>query len=191
MPPRPTSTSRAPGTCRRCISAATIPTPRSSTALGSDGDSQRGTTVGLTLNVPIFAGGATQSRVRQALAQRNVTQAQNEQQKRALERNTRNAYQTLVAGVSEVEARRLAVVSAKSAYDASQVGLEVGTRTVVDVLINQQNLFNAQREYALAKYNFLQNRLLLEQAAGTLDVDDVQDVNRLLTVDTSVGEAKP
>jgi len=93
--------------------------------------------------------------------------------------------------VSEVEARRLAVVSAQSAYDASQVGLEVGTRTVVDVLINQQNLFNAQREYALAKYNLLQNRLLLDQAAGTLDVDDVQDVNRLLSVDTPVGEAKP
>jgi outer membrane protein len=85
--------------------------------------------------------------------------------------------------VSEVEARRLALVSAQSAYDASQVGLEVGTRTVIDVLINQQKLFDAQREYALAKYNFLQNRLLLEQAAGTLDVDDVTDVNRLLTAD--------
>jgi outer membrane protein len=147
--------------------------------------------VGLTLSVPIFSGGATQSRVRQALAQRDVTRDQYEQQKRALERNTRNAYQTLVAGVSEVEARRLAVVSAKSAYDASQVGLEVGTRTVVDVLINQQNLFNAQQAYAQAKYNFLQNRLLLEQAAGTLDVDDVQDVNRLLTVETPLGEARP
>jgi outer membrane protein len=82
------------------------------------------------------------------------------------------------------------VVSAQSAYDASQVGLEVGTRTVVDVLINQQNLFNAQQAYAQSKYNFLQNRLLLEQAAGTLDIDDVQDVNHLLTVDTSLGEAK-
>jgi len=158
---------------------------------GFSSDGSRGSSVGLTLSVPIFAGGATQSRVRQALAQRDVTQDQYEQQKRALERNTRNAYQTLVAGVSEVEARRLAVVSAQSAYDASQVGLEVGTRTVVDVLINQQNLFNAQREYALAKYNFLQNRLLLEQAAGTLDVDDVQDVNRLLTVDTPLAEARP
>lgn len=157
---------------------------------GSGGDSNRGSTVGLTLSVPIFAGGATQSRVRQALAQRDVAQDQLEQQKRALERNTRNAYQTLVAGVSEVEARRLAVVSAQSAYDASQVGLEVGTRTVVDVLINQQNLFNAQQAYAQAKYNFLQNRLLLEQAAGTLDVDDVQDVNRLLSVETPLGEAK-
>jgi outer membrane protein len=158
---------------------------------GFASNGSRGGSVGLTLSVPIFSGGATQSRVRQALAQRDVTRDQYEQQKRALERNTRNAYQTLVAGVSEVEARRLAVVSAKSAYDASQVGLEVGTRTVVDVLINQQNLFNAQQAYAQAKYNFLQNRLLLEQAAGTLDVDDVQDVNRLLTVETPLGEARP
>ena len=108
--------------------------------------------------------------MRQAIAQRDVARDQLEQQKRGLERSTRNAYQTLVAGISEVEARRLALVSAQSAYGASQVGLEVGTRTVIDVLINQQRLFDAQREYALAKYNYLQNRLLLEQAAGTLDL---------------------
>jgi outer membrane protein len=145
-----------------------------------DGES-RGPTIGITLSVPIFNGGATASRVRQAIARRDVAGDQFEQQRRALVRNTRNAYQTLVAGISEVEARRLALVSARSAYDASQVGLEVGTRTVLDVLNNQQNLFNAQRLYAQARYNFLQNRLILEQAAGTLDVEDVQDINRLLT----------
>lgn len=147
------------------------------------GSSGTGTTVGLTLSVPIFSGGATQSRVRQALANRDAVQDGYEQQKRAIVRNTRNAYQTLEAGISEIEARRLALVSAKAAYEASQVGLEVGTRTVLDVLINQQNLFQAQQNYALAKYNYLQNRLLLDQAAGTLDGSDVQDVNRLLTVD--------
>jgi outer membrane protein len=146
-------------------------------------DSSDTSTVGVTVSIPIFAGGATQSRVRQAIAQRDVTQDQLEQQRRALVRNTRNAYQTLVAGISEVEARKAAVFSARSAYDASQIGLEVGTRTVLDVLNNQQTLFNAEREYALARYNFLQNRLQLEQAAGTLDIDDLQDVNRLLTVD--------
>ena len=141
----------------------------------------RGPTLGLTLSVPIFSGGATQSRVRQALDQRDIASDQLEQQKRALVRNTRNAYRTLVAGISEVEARRLALVSARSAYSASQVGLEVGTRTVLDVLNNQQTLFNAERAFALARYNFLQSRLLLEQAAGTLDINDVQDINRLLT----------
>ena len=148
----------------------------------------RGPSLGLVLTVPIFTGGATQSRVRQQIAIRDQTQDQLEQQRRALLRNTRNAYQTLVAGISEVEARRSAVTSARAAYEASQVGLEVGTRTVLDVLQNQQTLFNAEREYALARYNFLQSRLLLEQAAGALDAEDVQDVNRLLTADASTRE---
>ena len=152
-------------------------------------DSSDTSSVGVTVNIPIFAGGATQSQVRQALAQRDVTGDQLDQQRRALVRNTRNAYQTLVAGISEVEARKAAVFSARSAYDASQVGLEVGTRTVLDVLNNQQTLFNAEREYALSRYNFLQNSLLLEQAAGTLDVDDLQDVNRQLTTDASTQPA--
>ena len=157
------------------------------TTRGSDGGGQ----IGLTLSVPIFAGGATQSGVRQSLARRDIVQDELEQTKRALDRDTRNAYQTVVAGISEVEARRLALVSARAAYDASQVGLEVGTRTVLDVLTNQRNLFTAQQAYAQAKSNFLQNRLLLEQAAGTLDVDDVQDINRLLTVDTEASLQTP
>ena len=145
-------------------------------------DDGENVSIGLSLNVPIFSGGLTQSRVRTAIAQRDIAQDQLEATRRALARNTANAYQALVAGVSEVEARRLAVGSAQSAYDAAQVGLEVGNRTVLDVLQNQRALFQAQVEYAQAKYQYLLNRLLLEQAAGTLDVQDVQDVNRLLTV---------
>ncbi|GAB3734638.1 TolC family outer membrane protein [Luteimonas pelagia] len=151
----------------------------------------RARSVGVTVEVPIFRGGAIGSQVRQAVALRDVRADQYEQQRRAIERNTRNAWQTLVAGVSEVEARRLALVSAQSAYDASQVGFEVGTRTVLDVLLNQQTLFDAQRQYALARYNFLQNRLLLERAAGTLDFDDLAEVNRLLTVDADAQLVDP
>ncbi|GAB3341594.1 TolC family outer membrane protein [Marilutibacter aestuarii] len=141
----------------------------------------RSRSIGVTLSVPIYSGGGVQSGVRQALARRDIVQDELVQQRRALERNARNAYQTVVAGISEVEARRLALVSAQSAYDASNVGLEVGTRTVLDVLQNQRTLFEAQRAYAEARYNYLQSRLLLEQAAGTLDAEDVMDVNRLLT----------
>jgi len=154
-----------------------------------DGSNRRGEydsrAIGLSLNVPIFSGGAIQSQVRQALAQRDSAQDAYEQQRRAVVRNTRNAYQVLEAGISEIEARRSAVVSARSAYDASQVGLEVGTRTVLDVLTNQNNLVSAQQQYSLAKYNFLQNRLLLEAAAGTLDVADLQDINALLSADAN------
>jgi len=141
--------------------------------------------IGLTLSVPIFAGGATQSQVRQALAQRDIQQDTYEQQKRALDRNTRNAYQDLTAGISAVEARRLAVVSAQAAFDASQVGLEVGTRTVLDVVQNQRTLFQAQLLYVQARYNFLQSRLLLANATGLLDIADLQDINRMLTQDAA------
>ncbi|HWS79241.1 MAG TPA: TolC family outer membrane protein [Thermomonas sp.] len=153
------------------------------------GNNDANTSVGLTLNIPIFSGFATQSGVRTALAQRDIARDQLEQQKRALERSTRSAYQALVAGISGVEARRLALVSAQNAYEASQVGLEVGTRTVLDVLNNQRTLFIAQEAYSLAKYNFLQSRLLLEQAAGTLEVSDLEDVNRLLATDVPVRAA--
>ena len=155
------------------------------------GNNDANTSVGLTLNIPIFSGFATQSGVRTALAQRDATADALEQLRRSIERSTRNAYQGLVAGISEVEARRLALVSAQSAYEASQVGLEVGTRTVLDVLNNQRTLFSAQQAYAQAKYNFLQSRLLLEQSTGTLEAADVEDVNRLLTVDTPVRVAAP
>ncbi|ROU04553.1 TolC family outer membrane protein [Lysobacter enzymogenes] len=159
--------------------------------LGLPGSASHGPSVGITFSVPLYSGGAVQSGVRQALARRDATQDQYEQQRRLLVRNTRNAYQTLVAGISEVEARRLAVVSAQAAYDASQVGLEVGTRTVLDVLNNQRTLLQAQQSYAQSKYNFLLNRLLLEQAAGSLDIADVQDVNRLLTADAATNLAPP
>ena len=158
---------------------------------GGGAGTSTGTSIGLSLNVPIFSGGATQSRVRQAVAQRDIAQDQYEQQRRALDRNTRNLYQTLVAGVSEVEARRLAVVSAQSAYDASQVGLEVGTRTVLDVVQNQRTLFQAQVEYARSRYNFLLNRLLLTESTGELDVEALRQVNALLTVDATAQTGAP
>ncbi|MDE2407114.1 MAG: TolC family outer membrane protein [Xanthomonadaceae bacterium] len=150
------------------------------------GANKASTSVGLTLNIPIFAGGATQSNLRSALAQRDAAADSVEQTKRSIERTTRSAYQAMVAGISGVEARRLALVSAQSAYDASQVGLEVGTRTVLDVLNNQRTLFSAQQAYAQAKYSFLLSKLQLDQAAGTLEVSNVEGINRLLTADKAI-----
>ena len=147
------------------------------------GSSRTGTSFGLTLNVPIFSGFATQSRVRQALDLRDVAADQLEQQKRAITHQTRTAYRSLIAGKAEVEARRLAVVSAKAAYEAGEAGLEVGTRTIVDVLIAQQQLFQARTDYASARNAFMVNLLKLKQAAGILEVSDLEQVNRALSVD--------
>jgi outer membrane protein len=142
-----------------------------------------GHNIGVTLTVPIFAGGATQAGVRQALANRDATADALEQQRRGVVRQTRNAYRSLAAGAAEVEARSLAVVSAKAALEAGEAGLEVGTRTIVDVLLAQQTLFAAQTQFASARHNFLVNELSLKQAAGTLEPKDIDVVNRLLVND--------
>jgi len=147
------------------------------------GNSRTGTSFGLTLTVPIFSGFATQSRVRQALDLRDIAADQLEQQKRAILHQTRTAYRSLLAGKAEVEARRQAVVSAKAAYEAGEAGLEVGTRTIVDVLIAEQQLFQARTDYANARNVFMVNLLRLKQAAGILEVSDIEAVNRALVVD--------
>ncbi|HET9034284.1 MAG TPA: TolC family outer membrane protein [Dokdonella sp.] len=138
------------------------------------------TTVGLTLNVPIFSGGFTQSRVRQSIYTRDAAQDQYELQKRLIERSTRNSYRAVIAGVSQVEATRQAVVSAQSSLDATQAGYEVGTRTIVDVLISQQQLLSAQSSYSQARHAFVLNGLRLKQAAGIIEIQDLEAVNALL-----------
>ena len=153
------------------------------------GNASNGPSYGFTLSVPLFTGFATQSRLRQALFQRDAAADQLEQQKRAITRLTRGAFRNLVAGQAEVEARRLAVVSAQAAYEAGEAGLEVGTRSIVDVLIAQQALFQAQRDSARARHAFLVNILRLRQAAGILEVSDLEMVNRFLVADANAAAA--
>lgn len=137
--------------------------------------------ISLSLRIPIFEGFAVQSRVRQSVHRRDQALDQLEADRRAVLRQTRNAYRAVIAGLSEVEARRQALVSAQSALEATQAGFEVGTRTIVDVLLSQQQLFAAQREYARARHNFLLNHLRLKTAAGVIERSDLEAFNRLLT----------
>ncbi len=138
------------------------------------------TAVGIVLNIPIFSGGATQSRVRQSIYQRDAESDVLEQNRRQVIRETRNAFRSVVAGISEVEARQQAVISAKSALDATQAGFEVGSRNIIDVLNGQQQLFQARSAYSQARHNFVLNKLLLRQSSGDIDYDDLQAVNALL-----------
>ena len=141
------------------------------------------TQFGVQLNVPIFSGFATSSRVRQSVYLRDAAQDFLEAERRLLLRQTRNDFRAVVAGVSEVEARRQALISAQSALEATQAGFEVGTRTIVDVLLSQQQLFQAQRDYSNARHQFILNGLRLKRTTGVIDVDDIQAVNALLTTE--------
>jgi outer membrane protein len=143
-------------------------------------DPKWGSSIGITLTVPIFSGGFTQSRVRQAIHNRDFAQDQHEFNRRQVEAATRNNFRSVIAGASEVEARKAAVVSAQSSVEATQAGYEVGTRTIVDVLISQQTLLQAQSAYSTARHAYVLNRLLLKQAAGVIEVQDLEAINALL-----------
>ena len=143
-------------------------------------DPKWGSSIGVVLSVPIFSGGFTQSRVRQAIYNRDFAQDQYELTRRQVEAATRNNFRSVIAGASEVEATKAAVVSAQSSVEATQAGYEVGTRTIVDVLISQQTLLQAQSNYSTARHTFVINGLLLKQAAGVVEVKDLELINALL-----------
>ncbi len=134
--------------------------------------------IGITLTVPIYSGGATSSAVKQA--QHNYVAASQDLDLtyRNVVRNTRNAYNTVIAGVSAIKALEQSVLSAEKALEATEAGFEVGTRTIVDVLNSTRNLYNAKRNLSSTRYNYINSVLALKRAAGTLNEQDVSDINK-------------
>lgn len=172
------SYSRNPSWGPDAVSLAGLPSNVTS-VLRADRSSNN-TTVGVVLSVPLFAGGGTQSRVRQAIAQRDQTRDVLVQDERQIVATTRNAFNSIEAGISEVEAQQAAVESAQKALQSIQAGFEVGTETILDLLNAQQTLFQAQSNYSQARHAYVINRLNLQFAAGTLSVKDLEGVNALL-----------
>jgi outer membrane protein len=99
---------------------------------------------------------------------------------RAAERATRDAYLSVVADVARVEALRQSVASSRSALRATERGAEVGNRTNVDVLDARRRVFEAERDYARARYDYLTNLVRLRAAAGSLQPADLEALNRYL-----------
>lgn len=138
------------------------------------------TQIGLRLSVPIYQGGVVTSRTRQSRYLLNAVNEDLDQQQRATVRATNNAYRAVIAGIEQVKAFNQAMVSAASALEATQAGFEVGTRTIVDVLIAQQRYFQAQRDNSLARHTYVVDHLRLKAAAGTLVKEDLDKVNAIL-----------
>jgi outer membrane protein len=135
---------------------------------------------GLVLNVPIYQGGFVSSRTRQARFELGAVQQDLEEQQRFAMRETRNAFRSVVAGIEQVQAFGQALISAESALEATQAGFEVGTRTIVDVLLAQQRFYGAARDNSLARHTYILNHLRLKLAAGLLAEQDLRAVNTIL-----------
>jgi outer membrane protein len=136
----------------------------------------------LQITVPLFSGGLTQSKVRQAqylwiAAKEGVVQSS-----RATERQARDAYLGVISGIARVQALRQALESSQTALKATEAGYEVGTRTAVDVLNSRRTLVQAQTDYAVSRYDYIISVIQLRLAAGNLSNNDVTEVNKWLAV---------
>lgn len=142
--------------------------------------SNKGTTVGLVLNLPLYLGGAVNSTSRQTAALYMQSKELYEKQRRATERLTRNSYLTVLSSLSQVAALKQSLISTQTALEATQAGFDVGTRTAVEVLDSQREMFRAQRDYIRARHAYILATLVLKQAAGTLNAEDVKLINNWL-----------
>jgi outer membrane protein len=133
--------------------------------------------VGLTLKIPIYSGGAVSSRSREAAYSYEATRQGLENLQRDTVRTVRNAYRGQQTAISQIKALDQTRVSTRSALEANQAGYEVGTRTIVDVLDAERNVYRAERDYAAARYSYIANYLTLKQAAGQLADEDVNQIN--------------
>ena len=130
--------------------------------------------LGVQFSMPLYVGGAISSRTREAKIRHQQALDSIELQRRQIERQVRDAYLGILAGISRVTALQQAVVSSQSAYEATRTGFEVGTRTSVEVLNSQRDLLAAKRDYANSRYHYVLNTLILKRAVGTLKVTDLE-----------------
>jgi len=138
------------------------------------------TQVGLRFQLPLYAGGGTDSRVREARAnkEKSVQELRDAEEQGLLE--TRQAYMSVTSGLLRAQALEQALRSSESSLNATQKGFQVGKRTLLDVLNAQQQLFETQRDLASAKYGYLNNIMQLKVAAGVVTVADLQAIDRLI-----------
>jgi outer membrane protein len=137
-------------------------------------------TIGLSLNLPLFAGFAVQNRIRETLALEDKAQADLDATDRLVAQAVRTAYLGVLSGRSQVKALEAAEASTQSALEANELGYQVGVRINIDVLNAQSQLYQTKRDLAQARYAAVLGDLKLRQAAGTLSPADLGRLDALL-----------
>tara|TARA_R110002110_G_scaffold205066_7_gene417130 strand:- start:268659 stop:270068 length:1410 start_codon:yes stop_codon:yes gene_type:complete len=131
----------------------------------------------ISLNLPLYSGGAISANRRRAAEEFNAARENRINLVRNTVTDTRSLHMTVVSDVSRIAARKQSIISSRSSLDATQAGYEVGTRNVVDVLNAQNTLFAAERDYANSRYDYIINLMRLKQLAGLLSPEDVITLN--------------
>lgn len=149
----------------------------SNSRAGFQGDTQ---SVGLELNIPIFEGGAVNSRTREAQSKFNVAQEKTIETRRKVNQEVNNSYRGVVSNLHRVGALKKTITSIENALATTEAAFKAGTLTMADVLTEQRKLYRTSREYSRSRYDYLINGIKLKSAGGSLTEDDLEQVNRLL-----------
>ena len=136
--------------------------------------------ISLDFNMTIFKGNILASKVRQLKYQFDEKIQEIEEKEREILQQTRSAYLGILAGMSYVKALSQAMKSSEQALKATNAGFDVGTRTAIEVLDAQRELFRSQRDYASSRYEYMLNMLRLKMAVGLLSIDDLEQINSWL-----------
>ena len=142
-----------------------------------DGTLNQGS-IGFKFNLPLYTGGAVDSRVKQAQFNYVAASEALELSHRTIQSDLYRTYNDVNAAIGSVKAYQQSVVSAESALTATRAGYEVGTRTVVDLLNSTRNLYSAKQQLSNARYNYILKTLQLKQTAGVLSEQDLVDINQ-------------
>ena len=139
--------------------------------------------IGIQLNIPLYTGGMTSSQVREGAYRLDQAEQMRESLRRKTVQDARNFYRAVNTDVEQVQALKQAIISSQSAVEATEIGYDVGTRNIVDVLDAQRYLYAAVRNYNNARYDYILNNLRLQQTAGTLSPDNLQALSGYLKPD--------
>lgn len=162
---------------------------RAGNALSPQEAGRYNATVGLKLTIPLFAGGAIESQKRQAIYQREQLREDLEGARRAMTRETQAQYQAVLSALSQMRTAGAAVQAAEKALASTRSGLDLGARTMTDLLLAIQTQSNARNAWEQARHRYVLSKLLLQQAAGALGEPQLASVNTLLT--TPPAAARP
>jgi outer membrane protein len=149
------------------------------TPYGSTSLDQYQNIIGLQFTIPLYSGGMVSSQVRQAVYQHRAAKERLERVARQTEHDARDAYLGVLSEISRVKALRRAVESNATALNATEAGYEAGTRTAVDVLASRRLWIQAQTDYSRSRYDYMNNVLKLQQAAGILSEQSLDRLNVL------------
>ena len=138
------------------------------------------TTIGVRVSLPLYTGGITSSQVRESEHRLQESRYNSELARRNALRETRQFHSQVNADVASVQARLRAVKSNNSSLRAVKAGWQDGIRSMSDALAAQRSVYQARKEYTIARYEYIMDTLKLKKAAGVLTPDDLQTLNTWL-----------